>query len=86
MASLNILMARVGFEPTAHGLKVRCSTPELPSHRGFFTSKYFKEKQTNLVGVGIHQRFFFHVLSHRDYTDCSKAPIYTTKTFVYLSI
>ena len=25
-------MSRVGFEPTTHGLKVRCSTAELPAH------------------------------------------------------
>ena len=25
-------MSRVGFEPTTHGLKVRCSTTELPAH------------------------------------------------------
>lgn len=88
MASLNILMARVGFEPTTHGLKVRCSTPELPCHRGFYTSKYLKKNKANLnqKGVSTHQRFYFYVSSHRYYTDCPKAPINITKTFVYLSI
>ena len=41
-------MTRVGFEPTTHGLKVRCSTPELPGNRGFYTSKYLKKNKANL--------------------------------------
>ena len=32
--TLILLVGRVGFEPTANGLKVRCSTAELTAHFG----------------------------------------------------
>ena len=82
-------MAQEGLEPTTVRLEGGCSILlSYPAIEVSYTSKYLKKNKANLIqkGVSIHQRFFFHVLSHRDYTDCSKAPIYTTKTFVYLSI
>ena len=39
------MVGRVGFEPTTNGLKGRCSTTELPTHR-LFISKGFQQKQS----------------------------------------
>ena len=32
-----VVVSRVGIEPTTHGLKVRCSTAELPAHGRKYT-------------------------------------------------
>jgi hypothetical protein len=32
-----VMVSRVGIEPTTHGLKVRCSTAELPAHGREYT-------------------------------------------------
>ena len=33
------MVSRVGIEPTTHGLKVRCSTAELPAHGKEYTQR-----------------------------------------------
>ena len=34
-----VMVSRVGVEPTTHGLKVRCSTAELPAHGKEYTQR-----------------------------------------------
>jgi hypothetical protein len=34
-----VMVSRVGIEPTTHGLKVRCSTAELPAHGAKYTQR-----------------------------------------------
>ena len=34
-----VMVSRVGIEPTTHGLKVRCSTAELPAHGREYTQR-----------------------------------------------
>ena len=34
-----VVVSRVGVEPTTHGLKVRCSTAELPAHGKEYTQR-----------------------------------------------
>ena len=34
-----VVVSRVGIEPTTHGLKVRCSTAELPAHGAKYTQR-----------------------------------------------